>query len=149
MDKLTPETDAVRINRLVNDPSIYPYVCGPLVGVLDATILVNNPKNIFFCGEFGGCGFIWMEDGQYELHSFCLPEGRGRWARDNFNLCRDWMWANTAATKIVTMVPQNNRMAQGAARICKFVKYATTAGVWLFEGNTYDIDSYVLYKGVE
>ncbi len=145
---LTPETDAIRINRLVNDPSIKPYVCGQISGVLDVTILVNNPKNIFFCGEHGGCGFIWMEEGQYELHSFVLPEGRGRWARDNFRLCLEWIWANTGATQIVTLCPQNNRPAIGAARICGFTKYATIPDAWLFDGLEYDIDSYVLYKGV-
>ena len=146
---LTPEKDAIKINRLINDPSIKPYVCGQITGVLDVTILVNNPKNIFFCGEHGGCAFIWMEDEQYELHSFVLPEVRGRWTRDNFKLCRDWIWANTAAKRIVTLCPQNNRMAIGAARVAGFTKYATERDAWLFQGQKYDIDAYVLHKGAE
>lgn len=143
---LTPEKDAIKINRIINDPSIAPYVCGKLTGVLDVTHFVNDPKNVFFVGEHGCCCFMWMEDEQYELHTAVLPDGRGRWARDNFRLCRDWMWANTAAKRIVTLVPSSNRMALGAARINKFIKYANMAGAWLFEGQKYDIDAYVLYR---
>lgn len=148
-NSLIPEKNASRINDLINHESIKRWVCGPMIGVLDATVLVENGENIFFVAEHGGCGFIKNGENSYELHSFALPSGRGRWVRDNFFRVRDWIFSNTNASMITTMVPVNNKMALGAARICGFKKYGTTKDCWTFDGNIYDIDSYVLYKEVK
>jgi hypothetical protein len=147
VDNLVPETTAHVVNFLINHPSIQPHVCGQLVGYLDATPLVQNPDNYFFTNEVGGCGFINLAPGRYELHSFALPSARGRWVKENFERVKEWMFNHTPCKEIVTLVPLNNRMALGAARICGFKKYDTMPNSWTFEGKSYDIDAYVLYKG--
>ena len=146
---LAPETTPHVINYLINHPSIQPYVCGELAGQLDITVLLQNTDNIFFSDEVSGCGFIKLGPGRYELHSFSLPEGRGRQVKKGFEQVRDWMWSHTDCTEIVTMVPVNNRMARGAARMTGFKKYGTLEKAWKFGGEVFDIDLYVLYKGVE
>lgn len=148
-DNFIPEVDAIRINQLINHETIKPWVCGNMIGLLDASILVNNKDNIFFANEHGGCGFIKVNENTYDLHSFVLPSGRGRWTRDNFIKVKDWIFSNTNANIITTMVPVNNRMALGAARVCGFKKYGTINQAWAFEGKMYDIDTYVIYKGVK
>lgn len=135
---LTPETSAARINELINHESIREWVCGQLTGVLDVTQFVENKDNIFFTAEHGGCGLLKREDGSYELHSFSLPSGRGRWVRDNFFKVRDWIFSNTNAPYIVTFVLPSNKMALGAVRICGFRKYEEIE----------DVGYYVLYRDV-
>lgn len=145
---IVPETTAHVINYLVNHESIKPWVCGQIEGVLDVTPLIQNSDNYFFTDEVGGCGFIKLSPGRFELHSFCLPEARGKWTKDRFAEVRDWMFSHTDATEIVTMVPHNNLMARGAARMCKFTKYAKLENAWPYNGKVYDIDMYVLFKEV-
>lgn len=146
--ELSPTKDVNAINALMNDPSIKPWICGNLVGVLDISPLVNE-KNIFFVDEHGGCALIYMSDGIYDLHSFVLPSGRGRWVKKNFDAVKGWMFANTNCERIITLCPTNNGMAVGAARFCGFKKYGTIANAWEHDGEIYDIDTYVLYKEVK
>lgn len=148
ISELIPEENAERINVLINHPEIRPWVSGDFMGILDATDLVKNKHNIFFTDGPGGCGFIKLRPGVYELHSFCLPEGRGSWVKNSFLKVKDWIFKNTDALMILTLCPKNNRMAIGAARICGFKKYSTIEKGWSQNGNLYDMDSYVLYKEV-
>lgn len=145
---LIPEVDAKRINEIINHESVRPWVAGDIKGNLDADILVKNKANFFFVGEHGGSGFIKLKEGIYDLHSFVLPSGRGSWVKENFQRVRDWMFINTDAIAIVTLCPKNNRMAIGAARMCGFKKYATIERSWIHNGDIFDMDAYVVYKGV-
>jgi len=143
---LTPEVNADKINYFINDPSISDWVRGDLKGVLDAKVLVENKDNYFFCDEHGGCGFIKLRPSVYELHSFVRPEGRGSWVKYHAKMVFDWIFKNTDATAIVTLCPKNNRMAIGAARYCGFKKYDTLEKSWIYKGEIFDMDAYVLHK---
>lgn len=72
--------DADAVNALVNHPTIRPGVGG--VGDLDLTQAVETLSNWFLLGEYGGFACCWSGPGIYEVHTFILPEGRGRWAID-------------------------------------------------------------------
>lgn len=70
--------DADRINELVNHPTIRPYVGGDGKSHLDLTATVTNLQNYWLLGPHGGFGYIWTAPDTYEIHTFILPEGRGR-----------------------------------------------------------------------
>lgn len=74
--------DAERVNFLVNHPAIRPFVGGDTEVEIDLGPAVDNEDNIFLDGEHGGFACCWTAPGTYEIHTFILPEGRGRWARD-------------------------------------------------------------------
>ena len=38
--------DAIQLNRIVNDPSVYRWVRGYMTGRMDLTNVVTNPNNI-------------------------------------------------------------------------------------------------------
>lgn len=143
---LIPEKDASRINELINDPSIRPWVAGDFIGILDATPFIKNPDNIFFVSEHGGVGFIKTYPHTYECHSFILPSGRGKWMKKNFVEVKEWIFSNTDATQIVTLCPKDNGMAIGAARICGFRKYSTLESLWKHNDNIHDMDAYIIYR---
>lgn len=71
--------DADKLNALVNDPSIRPHVGGDPDVRLDLTAAVANPNNVFLLGEHGGFLCDWMGPGDYQIHTFILPDGRGPW----------------------------------------------------------------------
>lgn len=71
--------DAAEINAAVNHPAVRPFVGEPDAGVLDISPLIV-PENLFPFGEHGGFALIWTAPATREVHTFILPEGRGRWA---------------------------------------------------------------------
>lgn len=88
--------DADRINALVNDPSIRPHVGGDGKSWLDLSAAVADEQNVFLLGEHGGFAFTWSAPRTYEVHTFILPAGRGKWARAAARFARDLMEADYA-----------------------------------------------------
>ena len=80
-DMLEDCRDAARINAVVNDVAVRPFVGLPEAGDIDLTEVINNPANLFPFGEHGGFALIWTAPHCYEVHTFVLPSGRGLWAR--------------------------------------------------------------------
>lgn len=74
--------DAAQINAVVNHPEVRPHVGAPEIGDLDLTELVARPEHWFLMGEHGGFMLGWSAPGVREIHTFVLPEGRGKWAED-------------------------------------------------------------------
>ena len=77
---LTKDADAV--NAVVNHPAVRPFIGAPEAGDLDLSAMIEQPENLFPFGEHGGFAFIWTAPHAREVHTFILPEGRGKWARD-------------------------------------------------------------------
>jgi hypothetical protein len=73
--------DVSRLNAVVNDPSVRPFIGAPEAGVLDMAPLLDDPKNLFPFGEHGGFALVWTAPHAFEVHTFILPSGRGFWAR--------------------------------------------------------------------
>lgn len=74
--------DAARINAVVNHPEVRPHVGAPEIGELDLTELVERPEHWFLMGDHGGFMLSWSAPGVREVHTFVLPEGRGKWAEN-------------------------------------------------------------------
>lgn len=72
--------DAVAVNAFVNHPDIRPHIGGDITQPVDLSGSVASDKNIFLLGAQGGFMLIWTSPDAYEVHTFILPEGRGRWA---------------------------------------------------------------------
>lgn len=87
-----------RINAIVNHPDVRPHI-GP-GGELDLSAAVADPANWFLMGDHGGFALINTAPGEYEVHTFILKSGRGRWARqaakDGIAFARShgagWLW---------------------------------------------------------
>lgn len=71
--------DAAAINRVINAPEVRPFVGGE--GVLDVSVEVDRPENMWLMGEHGGFAMTWSAPRVYEVHTFILAGGRGEWAR--------------------------------------------------------------------
>lgn len=74
--------DANAVNAVVNHPAIRPFVGEPEAGDLDLSPLMARPENLFPFGAHGGFALIWTAPHAREVHTFILPEGRGKWARE-------------------------------------------------------------------
>lgn len=74
--------DAALVNAIVNHPEVRPYVGAPEIGNLDVSELIARPEHWFLMGPHGGFMLAWSAPDVREVHTFILPEGRGRWAED-------------------------------------------------------------------
>jgi hypothetical protein len=88
--------DADRLNDLVNHPAIRPYVGGDPEAYLDLSHLIADDKNIALLGDHGGFFATWTAPHTYEVHTFILPEGRGRAAYELAREGRDYMTSHGA-----------------------------------------------------
>lgn len=122
---------ALFLNRLVNDPSIYPWVHGYATGALDFTDAAASPANFFLAGEQGGIFFVRLQPGLYDAHSQVLPDGRGAWAMRLARASLHWMFTRSDALEIVARIPQGNLAVKAFARRAGFTYEFTNPRGWV------------------
>ena len=115
--------DSGLLNRVINDPAVFPWVSLGLKPPFDLTELVENDANIFMANEHGGFLFIAKPDFVYEVHTQFLPIARGpcvlRWAKE----CAYHMFTKTDALRIDTTVSVDNRAAEKLTLAMGFTKW--------------------------
>lgn len=111
------ETTAERINAILNNEAVRPWVADASEGVLDVAPKVSNPDNVLLMGEgnFGAVFFLKLLPGVYEAHTQVVPEARGNWTHLLTEACVRWMFTRTDAYEIVTRVPEGHIAARAAA----------------------------------
>jgi RimJ/RimL family protein N-acetyltransferase len=137
---------AERINEIVNHPSVYPWVCGPLSGKLDLTDCINDGRYIALLGEHGGFLFWKVSDGIYDAHSAVLPEGRGSWAIWAAHKALRKMFDEHYAAEIMMAVPKGNIAVRALVRILKAKFRGTIDDGWWRDGRQIPADIYSLTK---
>jgi len=105
---------ADRINTLVNDPRIRPWVAAG-TEQLDLTAQLKRPGNILLMGAHGGVMFLRLMPGIYEAHTVVEPSARGRWTDELTEAVVEWMFLRTDCYEILTRVPQGHIGAKAAA----------------------------------
>lgn len=137
--------DATRLNEIVNNPSVYPWVKGEADGPLDLSAIVEHPANVLLMGEHGALLFAFRQLRLYEAHTQVLPEGRGPWAVSFVRACLHWMFTRTDAMEIITRCPHGNRPALALAkRINGVYEMTNDRGWWNPEGKLVPADIYAL-----
>lgn len=134
--------DATELNRVVNHPSIYPWVRGTSVGALDLTPLVENTSNVLLQGEHGSIFFQMLQGGLYEAHTQVLPNGRGKWAAEMVRSALHWMFSRTDCVEVVTKCPYR---AAKALAVSVGLKFEFTARLgWVRNGVPCPCDVYAI-----
>jgi hypothetical protein len=109
--KMHRATDAVRLNEIVNNETVRPFVRGA-PGPLDLSQVVADQNNVVLVGEHGAIVFQHHQPGLFEAHSQCLPEGRGAWMVLFTRACIHWMMTRVFAVDLMTRVPRGNVAAK-------------------------------------
>jgi hypothetical protein len=127
--------DAEWANELVNHPSIRPFVGDVSYGEIDLTEVIGRQENLFLKGEFGGFGLTWSCPRVFEVHTFILPEGRGRWAyaaaKEMIVMAKD-----TGAEKLWTMVATDQPNVKRFAKMSGMVYTGIQIPKW---GKAFDV----------
>lgn len=144
LEPVSRHTDATFINEVVNDPSVYPWVHGVVIGPLDLTGLVANKSNHCIMGKHGGVIFTQCQPGLYEAHTQVLPEGRGKWTIKMVKSALHYIFTRTDAMEILTRVPHGNLGAKALVRSINGEFQFTRPKSWVFDHKPVDSDIYSL-----
>lgn len=143
---LSREVSAERVNDIVNDPSIHPWVAGPITGPLDLSVPIESGAYIALIGEYGGFMFWQVAPGIYDAHSVVLPDGRGRWAIRAAKEALRWMFGTEGALEIMMAAPRGNLAVLSLIRVLKAKFLGTVEDGWWRDGKPIDADIYSLTK---
>lgn len=138
--------DGETVNRIVNHPSIYPWICGPAKGhALDLSDLIESGAYIALFGEYGGFLFFKVADGIYDAHSAILPEGRGKWALRAAHQALRMMFDGDAV-EILMAAPKGNLAVLSLIRSVKAKHRGKIEDGWVLNGASVDSEIFSLTK---
>lgn len=136
---------ADRINRVVNDPSVFPDVAPPGAEKLDMTNAVKNLSNIFLLTDEGGIVADWQEPGIYEIHTQFTEKYRGVSAIKTVREMLSWLFIHSDAMQLLTKIPKGNDRALGLVRaIGGRFEFAREKAYTTHSGVLVDVDYYTL-----
>ena len=141
---LTRATHAARVNEIINDPSIYPWVKGSQAGPLDMSTIVADTNNVFLVGEHGCVIFFKIQPGVYDFHTSVLPEGRGEWMRQGASEAFHYMFTQTDAYELLTKCPDGNVASKIGAKSVGCSLQFRTGPIWETNGTRVCVDVYSL-----
>jgi len=101
--------DSAFLNRIINDPSVFPFVSFGRKYPMDVNVVFRDRRNMFLTNEHGGFLFLFKGDGTYEVHTQFLPEGRGRMAMEAAKEASAFMFATVGCKLLTTYVENSNR----------------------------------------
>ncbi len=137
---------AEHVNCVVNHPSVYPWVRGPIEGPIDLTGLIESGNYVALFGEYGGFLFWNMGQGVYDAHSAVLPEGRGKWAVLAAQHALQWMFEKEDAREIMMAVPKGNLAVRALVRVLQAKFRGTIEDGWIQNGKLVPTDVFSLTK---
>jgi len=141
---LTQTKDATFFNRVLNHPAVRPDVADLGQGVLDMSAIVAKDTTVLLIGEHGGCMLFKYYEGCYEVHSACLPSGRGRWMKDFAEAVLHFMFTQTDCIEVITRVPKGHIAARALTEAVGFHHHFTTLPECLFRGAKVPCHIYLL-----
>jgi hypothetical protein len=124
--------DAEAINKVFNDPAVFPLIAAPGSAPIDVTPLLQDQRNILLVAEGGGVLFIWQEAGTYEAHNALAK------ARVALATCR-WMFTHTDCMEILIRVPAINQAADEFCKLIGATKEFERKEIWQAEEGAVDM----------
>lgn len=119
-----------RINRVVNDPSVFPDVALPGQESLDLSPIVGDLRNIVLMCDEGGIIAKWQEPGVYEIHTQFTAAYRGVSCVRTIREMVSWLFLQSPAMELQSQVPEGNVGAEAAIRAVGARFEFERAGAW-------------------
>jgi len=121
-------TDYALIKRIVTDKSVYPFVSDdyspapkdyePIKSDAVWHVLVRDGEEVL------GLWIIIPQNAVcWEIHTCLLPNAYGERAKRAGKQVVQWIWDNTTCLRLVTNVPEYNRLAHKFAKAAGMIEY--------------------------
>jgi hypothetical protein len=108
--------NAKRINRVCNDPSVFPDISLPGQGAIDVSPIINDLRNIVLMCDEGGIIAHWREPGIYEIHTQFTEKYRGIGAVKTVREMISWLFTQSPAMELQTQIPAVNQAAHSLVK---------------------------------
>lgn len=100
--------DCARADWIINHPDVRPFVAfDTSIYPMSLEDIVQDTRHHLLMGDKGGFLFVQQEPEVYHLHTFFLPEGRGRYALLASHRAAEYMFFGTDCTEILTVSPDD------------------------------------------
>lgn len=137
--------NSTRLNRVVNDPSVFPDVALPGQELLDLSPIANDLRNIVLMCDEGGIVAHWQEPGIYEIHTQFTEKYRGVGAVKTVREMINWLFLQSPAMELQTKIPEVNKGALALVRSISGNLEFVRENVWpLPDDKKCNIDFYTL-----
>ena len=136
------DEDVALIHSTLTHPLVYPRITD------DGSPAVDNFQVVF--GNYGYLGAwdaetflgLWMcvrvNAATIEVHTCLLPLAAGSKGLEAAAACAAWIWANTGFDRIVTTVPEFNRLALRFAERAGMVQYGENVKSYRKDGQLHN-----------
>ena len=140
--QLEQTEDLALVERIIRDPAVYPHVSDD--DSPPAAEFRAHPELVYvavrdYAGELLGC-FVLMPHTRrlWEVHTCLLPIARGRGLAAARELLA-WVWQHTDCERLITQVPDYNRLALKLAERAGLEQYGRNPRAWLRGGELVDL----------
>lgn len=138
--------DATFVNSIVNHPSVFPWICGPLTDAADLSELMGSGRYTALMGEHGGFLFLNLGNGIYDAHSAVVPEGRGAWAVLAAQHALRIMFEERDAREIMMACPKGNLAVRALVKSLHAEYRGRIENGWWLNGRAVPSDIYSMTK---
>lgn len=138
--------DVAAVNRVVNDPTVFPHLALGAFDYIDMSPLIENPRNICFMGELGGAILVWSAPDTYDAHDFILPDGRGKWAKIVCASILSMMFDAYGAKMIWAQTPVENRACRMFNRMLGFKSRGTEEAILVPGSAPREVEIFVMER---
>jgi len=136
--------DWALIKQIVTHPRIYPFVADDFSAKPEEWQATQSDSIWYVlakeCAEVLGV-FIFIPQYQtcWDVHTCLLPLSYGAKAKEAGKGIIEWIWANTPCLRIVTVVPEYNRLALKFAKESGLVCYGINPRSYMKNGKLCDL----------
>ena len=131
------------VRQIVTNPAIYDHITDdgspsadkfePIKSEAVWYVLVKDNTEVLGCFTFIPQNLVC-----YEVHTCLLPNAWGDRAHHASLQVREWMFSHSNAQRIVTNVPENNRLALRFAKTAGLQQYGVNPKSYMKHGHLYD-----------
>ena len=141
---IEPSTNWEKIRQIVAHPSVYRFIADdlspgpeewkPMWPEAAIALLMKDGDEIF------GCYILYPENGVcLKVHTCVLPSGYGARASEAGRLGPLWIWEHTKCQRIITDVPEFNRLALRFAKQSGMTEFGRNPKSYLKDGKLCDV----------
>jgi len=138
-EQLVRSFDPVKVNEILNDPSVFPLVSIPGTEKIDASPLIADQQNILLMGSRGGFLFCCKEPGIYEVQPIFLDRDYKHalaYARSAYKI----MFTQTDCMTLLFMVPVVNQPILNLCNATSAKKEFERKNIWPTENGNIDVE---------
>lgn len=141
IDDLDLITDTMKL------PYIWPYIHDDATDIDGLAVPPPREGYLYYLGVFnpGYCGFFLVARQNkitYEIHTVLTKNCRAKLAIQAAKLVIDWIFENTDCERLVTQIPESNRLAERLAENAGMTRYGINPHSFMLNNKT---ESQILY----